>query len=114
MKIRVVLAPKDSEPQTWEFDPDDADNIEAEQLESVGGEVWDSYGQWLELMGRYNARAIRAMLWILMRRTDPNMDFDLVRFRTSELDLDVVNEPGPEGKDEAGDVDTDLSPPTTD
>ena len=114
MKVRITHAPPSVEPKSWEFDPDDADNLEAELIEVVGGDAWDSYLQWLNLMGRGNMRATRALLWILQRRTDPDLDFNEIRFRTSEIATEAIDdEEGPGGKEENGDFDTDSPPPTT-
>lgn len=114
MKALITYAPQGAEPQSWEFDPEDADNLEAEKIELVGDTSWDAYGHWTDLMGRYNARAVRALLWVLMCRTQPDLDFNQVRYRVSEIDIQFVDEPEPEGKGEVGDSDTDSSPPTTD
>lgn len=114
MKVRITHAPKGADLQSWEFDPEDADNLEAEAIELVGDETWDSYAQWLFLMGRGNMRAIRALLWILLRRTNPDLDFNEVRFRTSDIAVESLDEPEPGGKDEAGDSNTGSPPPITD
>lgn len=114
MKLRITYEPKDTDPQSWDFDPEDADNLEAEALEIVGDEMWDSYGQWILLMGRGNIRAIRALLWVLHRRNDPEVDFNVIRFRTTDVSVDWLDRPEPEGKGEAGDSDTGLPPPNTD
>ena len=114
MKVRVTYAPQGAEPQSWEFDPEDADNLEAEAIEVVGDTTWDSYAQWLFLMGRGNMRAIRALLWILQQRTNPQLDFNQVRFRTADIAVESLDDLEPEGKGEVGDSDTGSSPPNMD
>ena len=106
MKIRLRYAPSDRPAQSWEFDADDLDNLEAESIELVGGTQWDAFGQWFYLVTRGNTRAVRALLWMLLRRQDPLLDFNEVRFRTSEIALEDV-ESEPVGKDESDDTDTD-------
>jgi hypothetical protein len=106
MKARLTYQPPGGEFQSWDIDPDDFDNLEAESLEIVGGETWDSYGQWFFLMARGNMRAIRALLWMLLKRTNPDLDFNEVRFRTNEVDMQDL-EDEPVGKDEPDDTDTD-------
>ena len=114
MKVRITYAPQGADPQSWEFDPEDADNLEAEAIELVGDTTWDSYAQWLFLMGRGNMRAIRALLWILQLRTNPDLDFNEVRFRTADIAVESLDEPELAGKDEVGDSNTGSPPPVTD
>ena len=113
MKVRISYLPEGQEPQSWEFDPDAADNLEAEIIEIVGGEAWDSYGQWLNLMGRGNMRAIRALLWVLQRRTNPDLDFNEIRFRTDQITVEAMDEEASAGKEEADAADIVSPQPTT-
>lgn len=106
MKIRLNYRPANQDVQSWEFDPDDLDNLESEQIEMVGGNIWDSYAQWWFLITRGNVRATRALLWTMQRRTNPDLDFNEVRFRTGEVGLEDV-EDVPAGKDEPDDTNTD-------
>ena len=106
MKVRLSYKPANKDVQSWELDPDDMDNLESEQIEIVGGEQWDSYAQWFYLLNRGNTRAVRALLWLLLKRTDPLLDFNEVRFRTSEIALEDAAET-PAGKDEPDDTNTD-------
>lgn len=110
MKARITYSPENQEPQSWEFDPDTIDNLDAEVLEIVGGDFWDSYGRWFELLGRGNIRAIRALLWILQRRTNPDLDFNEIRFSVNQVSLEELDGK-PEGKDEPGESDTDSPSP---
>jgi|SRR5215218_5158419 len=113
MKIRLTYAPENDAPQSWDWDLEDADNLEAEAIELVGGEAWDSYGYWFVLMGRGNMRAIRALLWVLLRRNHPDLDFNQVRFRTTEIAVEEIQEESAGGKDEPGDTGTGSPPPNT-
>jgi len=106
MKMRITFAPEGAPPESWEFDPDTADNLESEALEIVGDTTWGSYTEWLAAISRGNMRAIRALLWVLQRRADPDLDFNMVRFRLNEISTDVVDETQPEGKGGNGDSDT--------
>ena len=72
MQIRLNYKPADQPLQSWVFDPDELDNLQAEAIEVVGGDMWDSYGQWWLLLIRGNTRAIRALLWTCCNATDLN------------------------------------------
>jgi hypothetical protein len=113
VKIRLTYRPPNKDLQSWELDPDDLDNLESETVEAVGGTQWDSYAQWFYLVTRGNTRAVRALLWMLLKRTDPLLDFNEVRFRTSDVELSDAEESEPVGKGEpdAEDTDSPSAPP---
>jgi hypothetical protein len=114
MKFIITYTPHDGEPREWPFDPDEIDNTDAELIELCGGELWDSYDEWLYMMGRGNMRSYRAILWMLLRRTNPGLEFDAVKFRRSDLTARIMDdEPAESGKGEGDDV-TDSPPPTSD
>jgi hypothetical protein len=106
VKIRLNYQPADKELQSWEFDPDDLDNLDSERIEIVGGETWDSYAQWWYLLQRGNVRATRALLWTYLRHANPALDFNEIKFKTGEVGLEDV-EDEPVGKDEPDDTNTD-------
>ena len=106
MKVRLNYAPAGKEAQSWEFDPDQLDNLESEMIELVGGEMWESYAQWWWLTTRGNVRATRALLWTLLRRAKPDLDFNEIRFKTGEVGLEDITEP-PAGKGDNAETDTD-------
>ena len=114
--LRMVYRPEGGDPQEFEFDPDNPLNLEAEALESVGGEAWEDYPGFLMRAGSGNIRARRALLWVMLRRTDPKLRFVDVVFKLDEF-LVVENtdeEPEPVGKDEPGDSATDSPSPQPD
>lgn len=106
MLLRLTYTPEGAPPETFDFDPDKVLSLEAEALENVGGEAWDSYADWLERIGTGNVRARRALLWVMLRRTNPELRFVDVVFRLDEFGIDDVTEPEPVGKENADDSTT--------
>jgi hypothetical protein len=112
--MKLVYNPEGAPSQEFDFDPDNPLNLEAEALENVGGEAWMDYGGFLERIGSGNARARRALLWVMLRRTDPSLRFADVVFRFSEFEIDADVEAEPVGKENSGDASTDSGSPLPD
>lgn len=114
--LRITYAPDGGDPQQFEFDPENPLNLEAEAVENVGGEAWEDWGLFLLRLGNGNARARRALLWVLLRRTNPQLRFADLVFHFRELVIQDLDDEEPEtvGKDSAGDSDTDSPSPTPD
>ena len=116
MKLAITYAPKNGEEKAFVLDPDDVDADEAELIEGAGGEQWDSYGMWIYQLNRGGFRAVRVGLWMLLRRTNPNLDLNEVKPRVSEMrvrppddgedDEDIKPPESAEGKSETGDEST--------
>lgn len=108
----MIYAPAKGERQEWEFDPDDLYSYEAEALEDVGDDKWSTYVQWADAIRAGNMRAWRGALWTMLKRGNPDLGFDDVVFRNSELllaDDDEAAETESEGKEEGGDSPTDST-----
>src|SRR5215207_8471842 len=110
--MKLMYAPQGAEPQTFEFDTDELLATEAEDVETVGGVQWDTFGQWLQQLNTGGFRAWRAALWIMLRRSNPTLVFSDLNPRVGEIDLDFRDEPAEaagEGKGEVGDSPTDST-----
>lgn len=105
----LIYEPHDGERQEFPFDPFLLRSVEAEAVEELG--PWDTYAEWGQKLLVGHRRAARALLWVMLRRTKPDLDFDDVSVIVDELRLffpeDEAGEP--EGKDEPADADTDSS-----
>jgi hypothetical protein len=75
------------DPQVFDFSPRLLETPDSEALESVGGDAWDTYEQFAELFFKGSLRARRAVLWIMLRKTDPHLRFQDVSFRTEQVTL---------------------------
>lgn len=103
---KFTYAPKDHEPQTFDFQFDDLDSLEAERIEEAGGEQWRTFGEWMGLIDRGGVRAWRAALWILLQRQTPKLAFEELVIKVGDITFEVDTDV-PEGKGESGDESTD-------
>lgn len=104
----LIYEPHDGERQEFPFDLFLLLSVEAEAVEELG--PWDTYSEWGQKLLVGHRRAIRALLWIMLRRTKPDLDFDDVSVVVDELRLFFPEDEAagePEGKDEPADADTD-------
>jgi hypothetical protein len=116
--MRFIYAPKDGEPQTFEFEADELGALEAELIDEAGGAQWKTFGQWVNLFEEGGFRAWRVALWIMLRRHNPELGFEEVLPTVGELMFGlrddtatsaepVVEDEPSEGKDEPVDDTTD-------
>jgi hypothetical protein len=79
----VQYKPKGEPEQSWDFDPEDVRQSEAEVVEKRYGANWDDF---LNAVRAGNAKARRVLLWHLTRRTHHNLRYeDTPDFRMGEL-----------------------------
>jgi hypothetical protein len=83
----LVYTPEGGERQEFVFRPIELNNLDAEDLEEVGGNVWDDSGEFERAFHQGKTRALRAALWISLRATKPELTFDQVQFRLNEVDV---------------------------
>ncbi len=103
----LIYEPRDGERQEFPFDPFQLLSVEAEAIEELG--PWDTYSDWGQKLLVGHRRAIRALLWLMLRRTQPALEFEDVSVLVDELRLFFPgdDDPEPEGKDEPGGESTD-------
>jgi hypothetical protein len=112
--FRFVYEPAGGGREEFRFDVDNPTNLDAEALESAGGDVWDSYPDFLDKIGSGNIRARRAMLWVMLRRNNPQLRFVDVVFNLDEFFIEDVEDDEPVGKDGDDANDTDSPSPQPD
>jgi hypothetical protein len=88
--MQLVYTPEGGEERRWEFEPARLMSVEAELIESVGGEAWDSWPEFANKFISGNRRAYRAALWIFLKRENPRLKFNELVVRVDELDLDFA------------------------
>ena len=106
--MKLLYTPEGEETQTFQFMPKELPHFELEAIEDVGRPQWATYVEWTQLLFAGGVKATRAVLWILLRREDPELEFDDVAIKPSEIDIDWEldddeAEPDDEGKDEGSD-----------
>ena len=80
--MRIVYAPHDGEKREWDWKPAAMASHESEAIEDATGWGWYEYVQRF-IAGSTLAR--RALLWVLLRREIPRLQFDQVRFTLDEF-----------------------------
>lgn len=83
--------------QAYLFDEDEIENTDLMDIEDVTGLATVD---WQDALTRGSGRAITALIWILQRKTDPSLAFRDVKFKLSEISMDIETEDGEPGKEE--------------
>jgi hypothetical protein len=112
--MQLTYTPEDGDPQVFDFHVERLMSFEAEALEEAGGEQWETVHEWANKFDRGSMRAIRAALWIMLRRQQPTLRFSDLVVRVNELKVEEDPEPEPVGKDEPEDSATDSPSPEPD
>lgn len=103
--MKIVYSPKNGDSQTFTIDDitEDLDGEECEALEEAGGTQWDTFGGWFDLLSREGYRATKALLWVLLMRSRPELGFEEMRgFKLSEVTIVASDGEVDSGKDESG------------
>jgi hypothetical protein len=82
---RFIYNRDGAEPLSWEFDPNKLMSPEAELIERLTG--WTFKG-WLEKLQDGSILALHALLYILLKRADPQLAFDDVTFSIAQIDME--------------------------
>jgi hypothetical protein len=80
--------------RSYLFSEDTSDNVELMALEELTG--W-SMGELSERLSTGSVKAITAIVWLLRRREEPGLPFADVKFRTSDISVELIDD---EGNDE--------------
>lgn len=80
--------PPEGPEREWTFSPLDLESHESEAIELVGGPWWETYDQFGRLFMKGSTRAHRAMVWVMLRREDPRLQFDEVSIRAGSVSCD--------------------------
>lgn len=99
--MKIVYAPKGENPRTFQMEAvDDLEGPECELIEDAGGSQWDTFGGWFDLLSRDGYRATKALVWVLLRRLNPDLGFEeLIRFKMA--DVSISDDEVEEGKGES-------------
>jgi hypothetical protein len=97
--MQLTYTPEGGDEQTFDFHVDRLMSFEAEALEEAGGEQWETVHEWANKFDRGSMRAIRAALWIMLRRQQPALRFSDLVVRVDELKVEEDPEPETPGKD---------------
>jgi hypothetical protein len=84
--MKFIYSPEGADVETWDYEPDKLMSPEAEAIERVTGMT---FGEWKNAVLRDSMRAIRALLWVYLKRTRPTLKFDEVQFSMAEVALEM-------------------------
>lgn len=90
--MKLVYTPEGEAPQEFIFRPLEINELDAEDIEDVGGNTWDNYDEFGSAFFGGKWKAIRAALWVCMRATNPDLGFDQVKFKINEVDIFLEDE----------------------
>jgi hypothetical protein len=85
--VLVIYQPVDGDRQQFEFRATELLSFDAEAIEDVGGPTWGTYEDFVDKLTDGNLKARRALLWIMLRRTNPRLRFADLVVRVDEVKL---------------------------
>ena len=92
-QIKVTYKPEGVEPKVWRVDPSrDIKASEYIAMQKVSG--LRGMEDLSEGLARTDVLAIKALLWLLLKREMSTLSWDLLDFTLNEVDLDSDMEPG--------------------
>lgn len=109
--MKIAYAPDGGPRQEFRIDVDHLGTLEVEMLEEIGGRSWDTLIEWLDKFERGSFKAFRAVLWVYLRRTQPDLDFDEFLPAVGEIEIDTDAPETDPGKGEPDDGPTDSTSP---
>ena len=96
--MKIILAPPDGPRQEWDYDLSRITVAELDAIEQVTHlSGLPAFGQ---AINAGSVRALRALVWVAQKRSDPPLQFDSVDFAL--VDLSIENEEPPKGDGEQG------------
>lgn len=106
--LRLTFTPPGGVTRRFEFEQldDELTALEAELIEDAGGKQWDAFMGWALQLTNGSFRALRVLLWVLLRRETPKLELAELDFPVSALGFETIedeSEPEAEGKDGDGD-----------
>lgn len=84
--MRFVYRPDGVEPRSWEFEPAKMMSPEAEAIERL---TKMTFVQWQSSVQDGSMLAIRALLWVLLKRSNPGIKFESLEFSMGEIDWEL-------------------------
>ncbi len=89
--------------QSWEFELGRMLNVEIMAIERQTGMT---AAEFEDALNKGSMTAHTALVWVIRKRTEPELRFEDVVFNASDLDVSPVEDPAAEGKGEASSEDS--------
>lgn len=77
-----VYQPEGAEPREWPWEPYKMSSKDAELIEEKTGLL---FGEWVDAAPRGSIKALRALLFVLLRRDTPGLQYDHLQFTTGDV-----------------------------
>ena len=82
----ITYQPEGAQPTTWDFKPQKLLNAEAEAIERHTGWTFDEFQ---DRLMKGSVLAMRALLFVMLKRGDPTLKWDAVQFALGDVKLDM-------------------------
>jgi hypothetical protein len=77
--------PDSTDAVEYTLKPESLPSDEAEMIEGAGDGAWETYHEWWALLDKRHRKAMRAGLWVCLRRTDPTLRMEDVQPTVGQL-----------------------------
>jgi hypothetical protein len=84
--VRFVYTPENGESQSWPYDPMKMLSVELEAIEDRTGMT---FMEWGEALTNGSVKALHALLWVYLKRSDPTLEWGDVSFTMAEVDIET-------------------------
>lgn len=83
----VTYAPHGAPVREFVLNPVELFMVGPDSISAVGGDLWVGPLDFLEALNQGRLRAFRALLWLVLRREDPDLEFDALAVRPGEVSV---------------------------
>jgi hypothetical protein len=87
--MKFVYKPEGVEPRKWDWDPDKLMSPEAEAIER---HTKMTYKEWFDAIGRGSMLALHGLLYVMLKRSNPKLQWDEVQFSAGEVTFEMSDE----------------------
>lgn len=87
--MQFVYTPEGAEPLSWPFNPNKLMSPECEAIEKRTGMT---FAEWQQAVTKGSVLAIHALLFVLLKRTDPTLRWEAVQFCMAEVDFTLEDD----------------------
>lgn len=84
----IKYRPDKGPAREFDFVPGDLESSDSEAVEAVGGAAWGTYEEFGALFFRGSQKAMRAALWVCLRREQPRLKFTDLSLRVNQIDVE--------------------------
>lgn len=105
---RITYAPDGADPKTWDFEWSRLLSPECIAMERVTG--MDYTTEIVPALARGNMLALSALLWVLLKRSAPDLRFDQVQFCLDDISIEDDEREADSGDVSSGEADGAAAP----